>query len=135
MTSVNISALRFASRDRSFDLDLTYYLAGPMSGIPKYNYPEFSSCAAILRAEGVKIVSPHEVPWPQDHNDMSEVLLWEYMMEKTGELLATAGGVILMEGWPHSRGCGVELDSPRSKKQPVWFLDKAAYRLVRMTRE
>lgn len=36
------------------------YLAGPMSNIPKYNFPMFEAVAIALRAEGFTIISPHE---------------------------------------------------------------------------
>lgn len=38
-----------------------YYLAGPMSGIPKHNFPAFDSASAKLRARGYNIVSPAEL--------------------------------------------------------------------------
>ena len=48
-----------------FDRDLTFYLAGPMSGYPEYNFDEFERWAEILRRGGLKIASPHEI----DHGE------------------------------------------------------------------
>lgn len=36
------------------------YVAGPMSGIPQYNFPLFEAAATALREDGWVIVSPHE---------------------------------------------------------------------------
>lgn len=38
----------------------TAYLAGPMRGIPEYNFPAFYAAAAALRAHGLNVWSPAE---------------------------------------------------------------------------
>lgn len=44
---------------------MRYYIAGPMSGIPQFNFPLFHAAAAALRAQGFDIVSPAETD-PED---------------------------------------------------------------------
>jgi hypothetical protein len=42
-----------------------WYLAGPMTGIPAFNFPAFDLAAADLRAQGIDIVSPAELDDPE----------------------------------------------------------------------
>lgn len=106
-----------------FDLSLAYYLAGPMSGLPEYNYPRFDQACALLRNEGLEILSPHEVLRPGNHVEMQKEALWEYMMGETRELLERAGGIILLPGWYTSRGALAELSIVREYKLPTWFFN------------
>ena len=39
---------------------LWVYLAGPMTGLPQFNFGQFEVVSGILRAEGFNVVSPHE---------------------------------------------------------------------------
>jgi hypothetical protein len=41
-----------------------YYLAGPMQGMPDWGYPEFARVAALLRAQGVDVMSADGPPDP-----------------------------------------------------------------------
>lgn len=38
------------------------YIAGPMSGLPEFNYPAFNRAAAVLRAQGHHVENPAENP-------------------------------------------------------------------------
>jgi hypothetical protein len=49
----------------------TVYIAGPMSGLPEYNYPAFRKAAENLRQCGFKVVSPVELDI-DDGYDFSE---------------------------------------------------------------
>lgn len=41
------------------DVDF-YYLCGPMTGYPKYNFPRFGEVAKKLRRKGLVVCTPHE---------------------------------------------------------------------------
>jgi hypothetical protein len=45
------------------------YLAGPMSGIPEWNYPSFFKAADSLRKEGWRVFSPAEKDIEEGYDD------------------------------------------------------------------
>jgi hypothetical protein len=119
---------------KSFDMELTYYLSGPMSGIEEYNYPAFTDAARMLRDSGVKIESPHENEWPVTSDVMTEAQLWEAMMWVAEAQLGRCQGVILMPGWCHSSGALRELGWAKERKLPVYFYDPSSHRITTMVR-
>src|SRR5437870_314007 len=42
-----------------------WYLGGPMTGIPQFNFPRFQEVADILRSNGYNLVTPHELDDPE----------------------------------------------------------------------
>lgn len=117
----------------NFDFDRTYYLAGPMSGYEHYNYPAFEAAVRVLRHTGITVLSPHEVEWPVNHKDMDEETLWGYMMNETGKQLAQASGIILLKGWPQSRGAKAELKHALDNDFVVWFYHE--FQMTNMNKE
>ena len=113
-----------------FDFDLTYYLSGPMSGYPEYNYAAFTDAATVLRATGVTLQSPHENPWPDHH--MGEKDLWDYMMHLAIDQMDKCQSIILLKGWPQSSGSRAELEVAMQRNWPVWYYHD--YQLTNMNR-
>lgn len=92
------------------------YIAGPMSGIPEWNYPAFAKAAKDLRAEGWHVWSPAEKdqetfsdPEAQKDGDTAkaisngtfnykEAYLWD--MDK----VITGDGIFMLKGWEQSPG-------------------------------
>lgn len=106
------------------------YLSGPMTGIDRLNFPAFEAAAVLLRARGFLIVSPHEVkPAPAA---LPAAAAYAYFMRADLSLLVDAAGIVLLPGWPASRGAGVELDAAVSMGLPVFFYDGGE--LIRMDR-
>lgn len=120
------------SLQAKFDFEKTYYMAGPMSGLPDYNYPAFTENCAVLRGYGIKILSPHEEPWPPLADEMTKNHLWDYMMAATRELLERADGIILIPGWCWNKGALKELDIVREAYLPVWYYEPYSGQLVDM---
>ena len=104
-----------------FDYGLTYYLAGPMSGYKEYNYPAFEANVTALRNEGVRVESPHTIPWPAE--ELPDEELWQHMMRNALRMLLGCTGIILMRGWTESRGAILEYNVAVSLKMPAYFLD------------
>lgn len=83
---------------------VTIYLSGPMSGLPEFNYPAFAKYAARYRAEGMTVMSPHEM----DGGDTTKP--WAFYLRNDITLLAsgTIERIYLMPGWHQSRGANLE---------------------------
>lgn len=79
------------------------YLCGPMTGIQDDNYPAFRVAAKALRANGYRILSPHE---ENPGNDQP----WEYYLHKALILLLQrCDSLALLPGWENSKGAQLEL--------------------------
>lgn len=82
---------------------MTAYLAGPMSGLPDFNYPTFTTVAAELRTAGVDVVNPAELFDGDTGRDRAH-----YIREGIRALLG-CDHIILLPGWRDSPGALTEL--------------------------
>ena len=79
------------------------YISGPMTGLPDLNYAAFQAAAERLRAQGVQVISPHEItppgagPWS-----------WAAHMRVDLAALLTADLIVMLPGWETSRGARLE---------------------------
>lgn len=98
-----------------------WYLAGPMTGIPQFNFPLFQRAAQELRDNEFEIVSPAEL----DSDEITQAALaskdgspgsgstngetWGDFLARDVKLIADlVGGVIFLPGWEKSRGARLE---------------------------
>jgi hypothetical protein len=82
----------------------TLYIAGPMRGLPDFNFPAFAQAAAQLRAAGYGVVSPHEL-----HSGALHLVWAEYMRRDIALLCSGAiGGLAMLPGWEGSQGAVLE---------------------------
>lgn len=96
------------------------YLAGPMSGYPEHNFPAFQRYAAMLRAQGINIVSPAEVnPAPEVARGMP----WSYYMRRDICAMMECGEIILMPRWKHSKGARLEFQLAESLNMRIRYID------------
>jgi hypothetical protein len=99
------------------------YVAGPMTGIPQFNFPAFDAAASELRSMGHEVISPAELDDPEDRaaalqSPDGSALSYGNGVKKTwGEFLArdvkllSDGGieaVFVLPGWRKSRGARLE---------------------------
>lgn len=113
---------------RNFDRSITYYLAGPMTGLPNYNYPAFEEVERQLVAKGLTVKSPHRNAWPAYEPDSSE--FYSQVLRDALNLLLTCEGLILLKGWTRSRGAMVEYYIAQALGMPIYLVDGT--HLVRM---
>lgn len=78
-----------------------YYLSGPMTGLPEYNYPFFHRVAKALRGAGYSITSPAELSPPDSD--------WHSAMRRDIAALCTCTDLILLPEWENSQGAHLEL--------------------------
>ncbi len=97
------------------------YLAGPMTGIPHFNYPAFHAAAAALRADGHHVFNPAEHDIAMFGKDISNAegcekqAAAEHGFDRRAALKAdlawicdNAEGIALLQGWEKSSGATAE---------------------------
>lgn len=77
------------------------YIAGPMSGLPEFNYPAFHAAEAQLQAAGYETLNPAT---------NGEKDSWEDYMRAGIAQVIQADALALLPGWHASRGARIEVD-------------------------
>lgn len=79
------------------------YIAGPMTGLPEFNYPSFQNAAVLLRAIGHEVEDPstNENPTPDDYHGWLRAGLAQ---------LIRCDAVALLPGWESSGGARLEVN-------------------------
>ncbi len=95
-----------------------WYLAGPMSGYPQFNFPMFDAVAKGLRSLGFDVISPAELDDPQtrlealassDGNPIGVHGTWGDFLARDVKIVADqVQGIILLPHWEKSRGARLE---------------------------
>lgn len=85
-----------------------YYLGGPMTGYPQYNFPEFQRVADSLRAAGFDIRSAHEVDYGETEETRGSRPYLDYIKGDL-KLLLDCDAMILHGNFAQSSGCQKEL--------------------------
>ena len=77
------------------------YIAGPMTGLPDFNFPAFRDAAARLRGMGYEVINPAElVPEPGTP--------WLECMRIDIAALIHCDAICMLPGWEKSRGACLE---------------------------
>lgn len=99
------------------------YIAGPMRGIPLFNFPAFDEARDELLAEEWEVISPAdedrkrgETP-TKDGDGAAHI---SYYMEHDLAAVARANAVFLLPGWRHSRGATLEYFVARALDVPCF---------------
>lgn len=93
----------------------TYYICGPMRPIEDNNFPLFIRASRILRADGVDIISPHELGQPD----------WtrgQLMGDDIVTLIKACDGIIALPDWQKSPGASAEVACAFACELPVYDL-------------
>jgi hypothetical protein len=79
------------------------YIAGPMTGLPEYNYPAFNAAAEALQAIGHRAINP------ACHDFAAELKPWDWYVREGLRMLLDAEAVALLPGWEQSKGATLEV--------------------------
>jgi len=103
---------------------LKIYVAGPMTGIPQFNFPAFHRTASALRDLGHEVFNPAEhdesLGLDAEHMTGEEDLsalgfsLREMLHVDTSFICREADAVCLLPGWKNSKGAMAELTLARA---------------------
>jgi hypothetical protein len=120
------------------------YLAGPMSGIPQFNFPAFTTAAEMLRAKGYEVISPAELDDAEDKgvalrskdgNPADAKRSWGDFLARDVKLLADTGikGIVFLPNWQQSKGAKLEAFVGLLQKFKFWEIeDGEIYRISRV---
>jgi hypothetical protein len=131
-----------------FDRPLRVYISGPMTGLPDLNRAAFAAAATWCREQGFEPVNPHEVdpshPWscpagqealPAQVNTTGThthpYACW-LRADITAQL--TCDMILMLPGWPWSKGSRIEHQLAESVGQPVLDYTPATIALTGATR-
>jgi Domain of unknown function (DUF4406) len=97
---------------------MSVYIAGPMTGLPEFNFPAFAAVARELRAQGCDVVSPHEISIQADpslaHGADAKLPYEFYLRNSPG-----CDEVVLLPGWERSKGACLEREIAQALKMTV----------------
>lgn len=105
----------------SLNTNMTIYVAGPMTGIPQFNFPAFDTASGDLRQMGYKVVSPAEMdneetramamasPDGAPGSGSSSGETWGDFLARDVKLVADqVDAIAVLPGWDKSRGARLE---------------------------
>ena len=103
------------------------YLAGPMRGIPYFNFPEFDRYAEMLRSKGFEVVNPADIDRegghePDPSGDIANTTLdFNECMARDLAAVCLCDGIFLMPGWYNSQGARIELSVATALHKMVYL--------------
>lgn len=106
------------------------YIAGPMTGHPRWNFDAFAAAAADLRAHGLTVISPHEMDLADGFDpdapvgDYTEADRHRAMRKDIAAVLS-ADVVYCLPGWTLSRGAQLEIKVAQAVGTPCHIYECA----------
>lgn len=79
------------------------YISGPMTGLPKLNFPAFHAAARSLRASGYEVTSPAEMDEAE-----GTTRTWAEYLKRDIKVLLDCEAIALLHGWERSKGARLE---------------------------
>lgn len=83
------------------------YVAGPMTGLPDFNYPAFIEAGKMLEAEGHTVLNP--VNSEKENTGEYQQQSWDWYLRRAIKLLCDAEAIYLLPNWQNSKGATLEV--------------------------
>ena len=84
------------------------YVAGPMTGLPEFNYPAFNAAASQLRELGYEVLNPADIDVLYNP-DPTQPQEWDWYMRHALRMVLNSDALALLPGWENSRGAQLEV--------------------------
>ena len=97
------------------------YVAGPMTGLPDFNYPAFNAAAEDLRSKGYDVLNPADL---ESTNLTGKPQEWRWYMRHAIGMVVQADGLAMLPGWENSTGARLEHTIAMALKldiHPAWW--------------
>lgn len=87
------------------------YLAGPMTGLPEFNFPAFDRAAEYLEEQGHEVFNPAQMDRDVGFDPASTAVSKEFLrdaLRRDLSAICDADAIAMLPGWEHSGGAKIE---------------------------
>jgi len=99
----------------NYNKNCNIYIAGPMTGLPDYNYPKFNAMERTLRKAGYSmILNPADIAGGETGYHYS------YYIRESLKLVSKADAVVFLNGWENSKGANLEFHAASLMGLKCW---------------
>ena len=106
------------------------YLSGQMTGLPEFNYPKFNYVAKKIRSnETYQVINPAE--WFEGKTNLPR----HWYMRQDIQNLLKVDGIVMLDGWQHSKGARLELAIANELGLEIYRWDDEQEKLFPLTND
>lgn len=91
---------------------MNVYIAGPMTGLPQFNFPAFDRAAEALESLGHTVFNPaqmdRDVGFDPNESEASADFLRDALRRDLSAICTHADAIAMLPGWERSDGAKIE---------------------------
>ncbi|MBF4433218.1 DUF4406 domain-containing protein [Vibrio anguillarum] len=88
------------------------YIAGPMTGLPEFNKPEFFKAEFKLSCDNYTVLNPAILPDGLQHHEYMEICL---------PMVRVSSAVYMLKGWEKSKGAVMEHEYAKDLRLEITY--------------
>lgn len=119
-----------------------FYLAGPMTNLPAFNFPAFHEAAAILRQQGYNVINPAELDnekvraAAEASPDGKHAGTWKESLRRDIPIILNDNcvGLFVLPHWEHSEGAQFETYTAYKLRIPIFKFQGVNNTLITVNR-